>query len=295
VKNNKFVAAALAPAFVLMFVFLVAPLFLGLIISLFDYNPLRGVNPFIGFTNFSKLLGDKTFTLALKNTLVFVFVTVTLNVVLTLLTAAVISGLKQRLRGFFRVVFFMPCVAPLVAASVVWGSLYSLKYGLINFLLKNWFGIAPHNWLGSPDTLMPAIILFTLWADVGYNIIIFSAGIDGIPGDFYESAAIDGAGAVRRFFRITLPLLARTFSFVVIMTMISHFQMFAQFEILTRSGASSTGGPGGAGMVMTLYIYRTAFRNKDMGYASAMAFALFLIIMAFTAVSRRLSKADWGY
>ena len=293
-RNNRFVAIALAPAFILMFAFLIAQLVLGLTISLFDYNPLRSSNPFVGLDNFQKLFTDKVFITALGNTLTFVFVTVTINVVVTLIIAAIISSLNRKLSGFFRVVYFMPCVAPLVAASVVWGSLYSTKYGLINVVLKNWFGISAHNWLGTPDTLMPAIILFTLWADVGYNIIIFSAGIDGIPHDFHESAAIDGAGPIRRFFTITLPLLTRTFSFVVIMTMISHFQMFAQFEMLTRS-SGPTGGPNNAGMVLTLYIYRTAFRYKDMGYASAIAFALFILIMLFTAISRRLNKADWEY
>jgi multiple sugar transport system permease protein/raffinose/stachyose/melibiose transport system permease protein len=185
----------------------------------------------------------------------------------------------------------MPCVAPLAASSFVWGRMYEKRYGLINILLDRWFGIAPRAWLGEVATMMPSIILFTLWADIGYNIIIFCAGIDGIPADFYEAAVIDGAGPLRRFFTITLPLLGRTTCFVIAMTLISHFQMFAQFEVML----TGHGGPNNMGMVLTLDIYKTAFVYKDLGYASAISIVLFIIIMIFTIVSQRLNRVDWGY
>jgi multiple sugar transport system permease protein/raffinose/stachyose/melibiose transport system permease protein len=156
------------------------------------------------------------------------------------------------------------------------------------------FNIPHQNWLGNPDTLLPAIIVFTLWADIGFNIIIFSAGMDSIPSTFYEAAYIDGAGRFQKFFHVTLPLLRRTFAFVVTMTLISHFQMFAQFDIMTRVGNSS-GGPANAGMVMTLDIYKTAFKYKDMGYASSMAMILLIIILACSIISQRLNRANWNY
>lgn len=298
-KNNRFVAASLAPMFAFLLVFSVLPLILGLGITMFDYNPLAAHHPFVGLDNIRGLFTDNVFKVALKNTLTFVVVTVALNIAITLFFAQIISSLRRNwMRGFLRVVFFMPCVAPLVAASVVWGAsgLYATKYGLINNILKTVFGIPPHNWLGTPSTLMPAIIVFTLWADIGYNIIIFCAGIDGIPDDFYEAASIDGAGPVYKFFFITLPLLGRTLGFVVSMTLISHFQMFAQFQMFTRSSGRNMGGPNNAGLVLTLDIYRTAFElNKDMGYASAIALVLFLIIMVFTVISQWLNRVDWGY
>jgi multiple sugar transport system permease protein/raffinose/stachyose/melibiose transport system permease protein len=129
---------------------------------------------------------------------------------------------------------------------------------------------------------------------MGYNIIIFSAGIDNIPTDFYEAARIDGASRAKSFFYITLPLLARTFSFVLAMTLISHFQMFAQFQIMARSGGGE-GGPNNAAMVMTLYTWRTAFDHNNMGYASAVAVALFVVIMVVTVFQQRLNRVDWGY
>jgi multiple sugar transport system permease protein/raffinose/stachyose/melibiose transport system permease protein len=250
----------------------------------------------LGLANIKRLFTDQVFQTGFKNTLVFVVVTVGLNIAITLLLAQIISTMRRNwMRSFFRVLFFMPCVAPLVAASVVWGGLYATQYGLINNILYTFFFFFHHNWLGNPGTVMPAIIIFTIWADIGYNIVIFCAGIDGIPDEFNEAAAIDGAGPIKRFFAITLPLLGRTISFVLVMTLISHFQMFAQFQVLTRSAAGRTGGTNNAGLVMTLYVYKQGFEFRNMGYASAVALVLFLVIMVFSAISKRLSRVDWGY
>ena len=294
-RNNKFVIICLTPVFVCIFVFLILPIILGLGISFTNYNPLVSQINFLGLDNFKGLFSDKVFLIALKNTLIFVFITAGINIVITLLLAQFICVLKSnKMRSLLRVVFFMPCVAPLVASSTVWKQMYATKYGLINNLLNSLFGAPFRNWLGDPATLIPAIIIFTLWADIGFNIIIFSAGIDSIPTDFFESADLDGAGRISKFFYITLPLLTRTTYFVVTMTLISYFQMFAQFEIMTKSGNSS-GGPANAGMVLTLDIYKTAFKYKDMGYASAMAIVLFIIILVCSVVSQRLNRVDWGY
>ena len=145
-------------------------------------------------------------------------------------------------------------------------------------------------WTGDPDYVMISVIIFTLWADLGYNIILFSAGIDGIPGEVYEAAAIDGAGPVRKFFSVTLPLLGRTTTFVVLMTLISYFQMFAQFSVLLYKD-----GPQNSGLVLTSYIYKTAFVNKDMGYAAAISVILFLMILIVSLVQRKLGKVEWEY
>jgi len=144
--------------------------------------------------------------------------------------------------------------------------------------------------MGDSTMLMPALILFTVWADMGYNTVLLTAGAEGIPHDLYEAANIDGAGPLWRFFKITVPLLGRVMMFIIPMTLISHFQMFAQFEIMARNG-----GPSRAGQVLTTYIYYSGFRAKDLGYASAISVTLFLMILIITTVQRRISRIDWEY
>jgi multiple sugar transport system permease protein/raffinose/stachyose/melibiose transport system permease protein len=291
-RNYRFTAAVLAPVFLLILTFQILPVILGLGISLFDYSPLKSPSEFMGLSNFARLSGDPVFFKALGNTLYFVVVTTGVNVALTLVIAQIISSFRHnKTRSAFRVIFFMPCVAPLAATGFVWRLMYDSRFGIINIWLKQFFGIASRPWLGEAGTVIPAIIIFSLWADIGYNIVLFCAGIDGIPSDFYEAALIDGAGPAARFFKITLPLLSRTTCFVLAMTLIFYFQSFAQFAVMQRN----FGGPNDIGLVLSLFIYRTAFVIKDMGYASAISLGLFLLIMAFTAVSQRINRIDWGY
>lgn len=281
----------LVPTFLHLTLFMVVPIVGSFIISFLDYNPLRMENAFIWIANYKKMFQDPLFWKALKNTLLFVLVTVPCNIVLSLLFAQFISIFNSnKVRSFFRMVFFLPCIAPLVASSVVWGrSIFSTKTGLLNILL-NKIGLNGVNWLGDANILMISVIIFTLWADVGYNTILFNAGLDGIPMEFYEASQLDGAGPVQRFFGITLPLLGRTTAFIITMTLISHFQMFAQFSVML--GKST---PQNSGLVLTSYIYKNAFEYKDMGYASAVSIGLFLIIMVITLVEQRMNKMDWEY
>lgn len=290
-KNRKFVLLVLVPTFLHLTLFMVVPIVGSFIISFLDYNPLRMENAFIWIDNYKKMFQDPLFWKALKNTLVFVLVTVPCNIVLSLLFAQFISIFNSnKVRSFFRMVFFLPCIAPLVASSVVWGrSIFSTKTGLLNILLTR-IGLNGVNWLGDANILMISVIIFTLWADVGYNTILFNAGLDGIPMEFYEASQLDGAGPVQRFFNITLPLLGRTTAFIITMTLISHFQMFAQFSVML--GKST---PQNSGLVLTSYIYKNAFEYKDMGYASAVSIGLFLIIMVITLIQQRMNKMDWEY
>ena len=153
-----------------------------------------------------------------------------------------------------------------------------------------WFGVDPVNWLGDPKAIWVSLFVFTLWAGIGYNVVLLSAGLDGIPTDFNEAAEIDGAGAVQRFFYITLPLLGRTLTYVLMMTLVGFFQAFVQFNVLITGG-----GPNHAADVLSLYVYNQGFINKDMGYASAVAFTLFVMIFVVSMIQRRLSRVDWGY
>jgi multiple sugar transport system permease protein/raffinose/stachyose/melibiose transport system permease protein len=282
----------LTPTFIYLSFIMFLPILGNVVVSFMDYNPLRTENSFIGFDNYVRMLGDDSFYKALGNTLVFVAVTVVINIMISLAIATLISQLKSnKTRSFFRMIAFLPCIAPLVASSVVWlRSIYPTDGGLLNMIIKACGGNAI-NWLGSADFLMVAVVIFTIWADIGYNIILFSAGIDGIPSEFYQASSIDGAGRWKQFKKITLPLLGRTLTFVFVMTLISHFQMFAQFNVLAFKGM----GPQQSGLVLTSYIYKMAFEQKDMGYASAISMALFVIILIITLIQQRLSKVDWEY
>ena len=282
----------MTPTFIYLGLFMFLPILGNIVVSFMDYNPLKSDNAFIGLDNYVRMLGDDSFYKSLGNTLIFVVITVALNIMLSLTIATLISQLKSnKTRSFFRMIAFLPCIAPLVASSVVWlRSVYPTDGGLLNMIIDACGGNAI-NWLGSADYLMIAVVIFTIWADVGYNIILFSAGIDGIPAEFYHASSIDGAGRWKQFKKITLPLLGRTLAFVLIMTLISHFQMFAQFNVLAYRGA----GPQQSGLVLTSYIYKMAFEQKEMGYASAISMALFVIILVITLIQQRLSKVDWEY
>lgn len=290
-KNNKFVLTAIIPLFTQVAIFMVIPIVGTFLISLMDYSPLRKNNSFVGLNNYKNLISDKLFWTSLKNTLVFTFTAVAINIVISLFIAALISQLKSnKTRSFFRMMMFLPCIAPMVASSVVWlRTIYPLKSGLLNNIIIAFGGNAV-SFVGDANNLMASVIVFTLWADLGYNIILFCAGIDGIPADIYEAADIDGAGTLKKFFNITLPLLVRTTAFVTLMTLISYFQMFAQFEVLAVKG-----GPRQAGLVMTSYIYKTAFVYKEMGYAAAISVVLFVVILIVSIIQKRMDKVDWEY
>lgn len=289
-SNRKFLLIVLVPAFLEVFIFLIFPILGTGAISFMDYNPLQAQNKFVLFDNYKMLVHDEYFWIALRNTLVFTIVTVTLNIVTALALSTMITQLRSnKSRGFFRMIVFLPCIAPMVASSVVWArSLYATN-GLFNNLLKG-VGLSPIPWISDARYLMISIIIFTIWVDVGYNTILFSAGMDGIPQDMYSAAQIDGAGRWKLFTKITLPLLGRTTTFVTLMTLISHFQMFAQFNILALKD-----GPQSSGLVLTGYIYKQAFVYKQMGYAAAISMVLFLIILVVSIVQQKFSKVDWEY
>lgn len=290
-KNNRFIALIMIPAVAMLTLFVVIPIIGSFVISTFDYNPLRSTNAFLGFANYVRMFNDPVYIKAVQNSLKFVLITVPINLALTLVLAQGISNMKRRsLRNLALVAIFLPVVAPMSNSAVVWSrSLFPPRNGLFNIVILA-LGGTPIDWIGNAQFLLPSIILFTVWADIGYNTVLFTAGMEGIPKEFYESADIDGAGPLYRFFKITLPLMGRTFTFVTAMTMISHFQMFAQFMIFARSG-----GAGNAGRVLPTYIYHIGFTAKDMGYAATISVTLFFIILIFTLVQQRLNRVDWGY
>ena len=214
-----------------------------------------------------------------------------LGVFAGMILAKIISIIpSKRIKTLFRTILFIPCIAPMVGTSMVWKyGIVGTDGGLLNRIMAL-FGMAPRNWFLTTWQMLVIIIVYTLWADIGYNVVLFTAGIESVPKVFEEAAELDGAGPVRRFLMIKLPLMGRTFAFVAIMTMANYFQMFAQFSVFVPDG-----GRNNAAMVLTNYVYRTSFGSYDMGYASAIAAGLFVIVFIVAMIQNKIMRADWSY
>lgn len=281
--RNRLVAYGfLLPNFVGFVVFTLVPVASALLLSFMrwdSYNPVT----FAGLRNFQTLLRDGTFRIALWNTLYYTGVTVPLTVVVAL---ALALALHRGLVGLpaFRAIHFFPHIASTVAVAVVWQFLYHPDMGPINLFLKAVGVDAPPRWMASVAWAMPAVILMSVWKSAGYYMVMFLAGLQAIPGYLYDAATIDGAGGWARFRYITLPLLTPTLFFVIVINLINSFKVFDQIFIMTR------GGPGRATTVLVYYIYLQAFVNQNFGYASAMAFVLFLIVLVVTVFQFRLQE-----
>ncbi|HET6340680.1 MAG TPA: sugar ABC transporter permease [Gemmatimonadota bacterium] len=274
-----------SPALLTIGLFFLLPVVAALLLSFtdFDIYALRTLENarIVGLDNYIALLRDPLFWTALRNTLYFVLVGGPLSVAVSLGAALLVSARLVRFKGFFRTVYFAPVVTTLVAVAVVWRYIYHPRYGLLNYAL-GFLGIGPIDWLGDPAWAMPSIILLAVWKNFGYNMVIFIAGLQAIPDYLYEAAELDGAGPWQRFRHVTLPALAPTFLFVALLTMIGYFQLFAEPYVMTQ------GGPLHATYSVVLFMYEQGFRWWNMGFAAAIAFVLFLIILAATLLQLRL-------
>jgi multiple sugar transport system permease protein len=253
---------------------------MGLALSLTDFD-LYGLADlstvrFVGLDNYLRLLQTPPFWQALANTLYFVAVGVPVSIGLSLGTALLLNARVARWQGFFRTALFAPVVTTVVAVAVIWRYLLHTRYGLINQALGA-LGIDPVDWLGDPHWSMPAIILFAAWKNFGYNMVILLAALQAIPGELYESARVDGARPLRQFTDLTFPLLTPTFVMVGILTLAGYFQLFAEPYVMTQ------GGPLGSTVSVLYFMYEEGFRWWNLGYASAVAFLLFLIVFAVSA------------
>jgi multiple sugar transport system permease protein len=277
----------LAPALGMILVFFFLPILaaLGLSFTDFDIYALGSLDNlrFVGLHNYFTLLQDPVFWQALGNTLYFVLIGGPLSVFTSLGAAMLVNSRLIRFKVFFRSAFFLPVVTTLVAVAVVWRYLYHPSAGLLNYGL-GLIGIDPVDWLGDPDWAMPAIILMAVWKNFGYNMVIFIAGLQSIPSHLYEAAVIDGANRWQQFVHVTLPMLAPTFLFVAVITMIGYFQLFAEPYVMSQ------GGPSNATLSVVLLMYQEGFRWWNIGYAAALAFVLFVIILAGTLLQLRLRR-----
>lgn len=270
-----------APAMALFLIFTLIPVLAALGLSLTDYDVFSAPR-FLGLENYLRLLGDPTFLTTLRNIGYYVLLFVPATLVLAL---ALASALNRRRPGMtlFRTIYYLPVVTSPVAAATVWIWLLHGQFGALNEALGV-VGIRGPAWLANSSTAMLAIVLVTLWQTVGASTIVYLAGLQGIPRQLYEAAALDGASAWQAFRHITIPQLRATTFFVLAISLIGAFQLFDQAYVMTE------GGPGQSTLTPVYYIYETGFNRLRMGYASAQAFTLFLVIVAVTVASFRVSR-----
>jgi multiple sugar transport system permease protein len=272
----------IAPVLVFFGLFRVYPAVQTLLFSFFNVNVVTHRHRWVGLKNFLQLLQDTSFLKAITNTFIFSVYIVVLSAFIGLILASLFTS-KMKLTGLFKAVYFVPFITATVAAAVVWSYLYDPKFGLFNMLLKM-VGLPGRHWLTSSKQALSSIIIFSIWKTLGYNMVIFVAGLQNIPEAFFEAATIDGAGPITKFFRLTVPLLAPTIIFVVIYNTILALKVFDQVFVLTA------GGPAEATTVVVLQIYNQAFVHYRFGYAASMAFVLFLLIIGITIVQYAVSR-----
>jgi multiple sugar transport system permease protein len=275
----------IAPWFLTFTVLTAGAMLFGLALAFFETDLLSEFK-FVAFRNFASLPGDKLFVKSMINTAYYTFTTVPLSTISAFLIALVLNqGVWGQ--GIFRTIYYLPSVVSGVAVSIIWIWLFSPNNGIINAFLSV-FGVSPGpRWFYSPEWAMPGLIIMSLWG-VGGAMLIYLAGLQGIPKEMYEAARMDGAGSLRCLLSITVPLMTPTIFFNVIMNIIGSFQVFTSAFIATN------GGPNNATLTMVLYLYRKSFQQFRFGYASSISWALLLIILVFTALVFR-SSSVWVY
>jgi multiple sugar transport system permease protein len=282
----RYAPVFLLPAFALIALFQLYPMLSGFLISLTDWNGFADKIP-VGFLNYTAAAADTGFQTAMLNTLVFVLGCVPGIVLFSLLFASLLNQ-KIAGKGFFRAVYYLPAITSGVSIAVIWRWIFHTNAGLINILL---YSIGIKNmvpWLANSNYAMTAVIITSVWKGLGTNIVLMLAGLQSVPYTLYEASDIDGANAWRKFVFITFPMLSPTVFLVIVMTMINSFQVFDTVLTMTQ------GGPGNATLVAVYHIYRTAFENFKMGFASATAFILFIVIMLVT-ILQWVIRSRWVY
>ncbi|TDF98694.1 carbohydrate ABC transporter permease [Paenibacillus piri] len=253
--------------------FTLVPVIASFLLSFTSWDMLSAIQ-WVGLSNYANLLQDETFIKVFWNTIYFAGVSVPVGIVCSLLLAVALDqGIS--FKKFYRMAYFLPVVSSMVAVAVVWQFIYNPEYGLLNYFLSL-IGIKGPNWLTSTAWAMPAVIITSVWKNVGFNMLIFLAGLQGISNDYYEAAELDGAKWRQKFFYVTIPLLSPTTFFVTVMSFIGSFQVFDTVFLMTQ------GGPARSTSVIVHYLYENAFKYFNMGYASAMAYVLFFMVFLIT-------------
>ena len=275
------------PALVVQVIFIYLPLIWAFYVSLHSWNMIRPMR-WVGFDNYIRMFETPDFWNSLWVTTLYIAGTVIPSVVIGLFLAMLLNIDWLKGKGVFRTLFYIPVITSMAAAAVVWGWLFYTNFGLVNYFLS-WFGVTNIKWLSDPNYALLALIIVGVWKRVGYNMVLFLAGLQTIPRTYYEAAEIDGATPWDKFKNITLPLLSPTTLFVVIMQFIASFRVFVSVSVMTR------GGPAKSTQVITYYLYENAFRYLKFGYASAIAVFMFALMVVLTLVQFRISKKRVHY
>ena len=279
---------AISPFYILFAVFGLFPVLFSLYLSFHRWSGV-GERKFVGLQQYKFLFKDHTFYLSLWNT-VLIWAMSTVPMLFASLVLAALLHSVARAKGFYRMAFFIPNVTSVVAMAILFTMLFSSNFGLINVVL-HWIHLPTYPWTNRPWGIRISIVALMTWQWVGYNAIIYLAGLQTIPQHLYEAAHLDGAGPIRTFFSITVPLLRPVILFTVVISTITGLQSFTEAQVMTGSNAAvnpNSGGPGQAGLTMVLYFYQQAFSYNDFGYGAAIAWGIFLIVSVFTLINWRL-------
>jgi multiple sugar transport system permease protein len=278
---------ALLPVLALFLYVRIIPIGFGFLLSFYKWNLIQPRKPFIGFDNYQALLGDENFILALKNTTIYSFSTVLISTALALPLAVFLSR-RGKLSAFYQTVYFLPVITPLVPMSIAWKWIYDYNYGVLNYALAS-VGLPSVPWLTDPDIALWALVIMGVWKVLGYNLVLFLVGIRNIPHEYLEAASLDGATDWQRFWRITLPLLKPILLFVLVTSTINAYNVFTQVYVMTLGSQSA---PGQAVRMLVFDIYTNGFQFFRMGYASAEAVTLTLIVLGLTVVQFGMVRND---
>jgi multiple sugar transport system permease protein len=284
-REERYFYLCISPWIAGFLIFTAGPIVASLFFSFCNYDVVTSPN-WVGIQNYKRLISDPLFWQSLKVTSYFSLASVPLGIILSLIIAIL---LNQNIRGltWFRTIYYMPSVISGVAVALLWMWIFNPEFGVLNFLLWKLFHIQGPAWLMSEEWVIPALIIMSLWG-IGGDIVIYLAGLQGIPTELYEAAEIDGANSFNKFLNITIPMMSPVLLFTLIMGIINSFQVFTQAYVMTR------GGPHYASLFYVLYIYQNAFQFFSMGYASALSWILFLIILALTFLIFKSSPL-WVY
>lgn len=277
----------LLPALLIIAIFTVYPLIKAFCMSFMEnYNIIDASYKGIGLANYRKLILDPNFLRALKNTSIYVVFVVPFSVLISLVIAVLLNT-KIKFKKTFQALYFLPYVTSVIAIGIVWSWIFNSNYGLLNYLLS-FFHIAPIPWLNSPKYALPALIIFSIWKSMAFNILIFLAGLQTIPANLYQAAMIDSTPKMRVFTKITIPALSPLLVYAFVMGMINAFKVYNEVFSLFQS----TAGPANSAITMVYYIYDKFYNSADYGTASAAAVVLFLVILLLTMLQMRVSRSD---
>lgn len=296
-NQQLFILSVLVPMLLFFAIFYIYPIISGFAGSLTNWRAFQDASQrlFIGLDNYTQLFRDPIFLAALGNTFRYALMYMPLAIILSLAIALAINA-SGILAGFFRTVYFLPVVTSVIATALIWSvGFYQPRYGLFNQVFAL-LGLPQQSFLRSPNTALFSVVIYSVWKGLGYDIVIFMAGLSGIPTTFYEAARVDGANRWQTFRYVTLPLLQPTIVFVIITGIINSLQIYGPIYVMTvASGADKPGGPLNSTVSVAVYQWQAAFSELKLGYGSAMGIVLFFIILGITLLQSRFLRRRWEY